>query len=84
MVQNASMRVVRPAGEEREDEMLVPQSDQQRQVTGSGVSGVQIPGHDAGIRDQGIRNEERLLPDYLFTYLLYGLRYSAKKSAMAL
>jgi hypothetical protein len=35
-----AVRVIRPAGEEWEYEMLVPQSDQQSQVAGRSVSGI--------------------------------------------
>jgi hypothetical protein len=45
VLQNAAVRVERPAGDEGEDEMLVSQADQQGQVTGLGMCGGQIPGH---------------------------------------
>ncbi len=40
VVQNAAVGVERPAGNEREDEMLVTQAHQEGQVTGLGVGGI--------------------------------------------
>ena len=40
VIKNATVRVECPAGDEREDEMFVPQAHQEGQVAGLGVRGI--------------------------------------------
>src|SRR5450759_782366 len=73
--QNAAVRVECPTREERENKMLVAQSNQQCQVTGSSVGGIQIPGHwissgnqvTVGVKD--IRRLQAFLPPLWFKNL---------------
>jgi hypothetical protein len=90
----------RPAGNEREGEMLVTQADQEGQVAGLGVGGVQIPGH--GVAFSFIRLHVDMLARYsllvihwliaratcklatLPTYNGHGFKYFTKKYVMQL
>jgi hypothetical protein len=55
--QYASVSVECATWEEWENEMLMAQSDQQSKVTGSGVGGIQIPGHGVKSRKQATRGK---------------------------
>jgi hypothetical protein len=79
MVQDAAVGVVGPPGKDWKYKMFVPQTNQQGQVSSSGVSGVQIPGHILPMIGAGFipaQSDHKGRP--------YGFKYFANKSVIAL